>query len=404
MSSYERHAGSSRFVRELPVERTNPLDPPDQLSELREEAPLARLGYPDGSLGWLATSYELSRAVLRDDRFSAAMEVRRVAVEFPALESAYGHPAPPGSFVGLDPPEHTRYRRLLNREFTTNAVERLRPAIEVSVDQCVDAMRAAGPPRELVADFALPIPSLAISALLGVPAADRDYFNRLADIGSSVDSSGEEAAASRLELTAYLEGLVEIKRARPDQDLLTQLAQGDELTPEEIAGVGTLLLTAGFETTKSMLALGVLTLLVNRDQLDLLMADPALFDGAVDELLRYLSIVHLDVSRTATVEVPLGGEVIQPGEAVTVSLPAANRDPARFEDPDRFDVTRSAKGHLAFVHGIHACIGQHLARLEMRIALPRLFQSFPGLRLEASIEELEFGGLFYGVKSLPVGW
>jgi cytochrome P450 len=184
------------------------------------------------------------------------------------------------------------------------------------------------------------------------------------------------------------------------------ITSGEDLTDEEISGMGVLLLVAGHETTANMLGLGTLTLLTNPDQLAALRADPSLIDNTVEELMRFLTILQLGTIRTALEDVELAGRVVKAGETLSLSLPAANRDPERFSDPDKFDITRSANGHLSFGHGVHQCLGQQLARIEMRIAYARLFEEFPDLRLAVPVEEVplrtDMG--IYGVHELPVEW
>lgn len=399
-------SGAESVPVHLPTARTHPFDPPSDLGRFRERDTLCRLAYPDGHLGWLVTGYTLTRAVLADPRFSARLELRRSPVRWPAYDTVFGKPTPPGFFLAMDRPEHTRYRRLLAGQFTTRRIDQLIPRIEQIVEDQLDAMEHAGPPTDLVKTFASPIPSLVICELLGVPSADRTEFLRRARITGSLRSSAEEGEATRQEVTSYFRDLVQQKRLQPSDDLMSGLAGSTELTDEELAGVGHQLFIAGFETTANMLALGTFALLHHPGQRSLLNADTSLINNTVEELLRYLAILQFTVVRTALEDVELGGHLVKAKETVTISLPAANRDPDRFGDPDALDITRNASGHLAFGHGAHQCIGQHLARIEMRIGYGALFQRFPMLRLAVRSEDvpLRYDMATYGVYRLPVTW
>lgn len=397
---------TSSRVPSLPVERITPFDPPPELAQQRAASPLSRLRYPDGHLGWLVTGYHLARQVLSDPRFSARSELKRVPTARPGIEPFYGAPALPGWLVDMDAPEHTRIRRQLAKAFTAHRMRSLRPRIEVIVGDCLSAMGEAGDPVDLVEFFALPVPSLVICELLGVPYTERTGFQRDSATLFSLEATAEQAARAMADLEAFLTDLTAHKRRRPGEDLVSTLAADGELTTAEIAGVAALLLSAGHETTAGSLGLGVFALLNHPDQLARLTAEPGLADSAVEELLRYLTIFHFGVPRTPLEDVPLAGEVVRTGEAVTVSLPAANRDPERFADPDRLDIGRRQGGHLAFGHGVHQCIGQNLARTEMRMAFPALFRRFPSLRLAVPPEQVPLGrdNGFYGVHRLPVHW
>ncbi|GAA5165998.1 cytochrome P450 [Pseudonocardia eucalypti] len=373
-----------------------PFDPPAGLTGL---AGLTRMTYPDGHVGWLATGHRAARTVLADPRFSARYELMHHP--FPGAGSGTLTPAPPGDMLGVDPPEHTRYRRLLAGRFSVRRMRLLTERAEQLTGQHLDAMDRAGPPVDLVAEFARPIPALMICELLGVPYADHEYFQRHAATVNRHEATEEQRATAYLEIQGYLRELVAAKRAAPTDDLLGDLTTSD-LDDEELAGVGTLLLGAGLDTTTNMIALGVFALLRWPEQLAALLADP---DRAVEELLRYLSIVPFLV-RAALADVALDGHLVKAGETVTVAVPAANRDPIRFADPDTLDVARRATGHLAFGHGVHQCLGQQLARMQMRVAYPALFARYPGLRLAVPPEQvpLRTDMDIYGVHRLPVAW
>jgi cytochrome P450 len=383
----------------LPVERPSSLDPP---TELRDRGPLSRLKFADGTVGWLVTTHSLTRAVLADPRFSARGELRKS----PIRDNLNDEPTKPGMFITQDAPEHTRYRRLLTGQFTVRRMNKLIPRIQEITDQHVEHLRAQGSPADLVRHFALPIPSLVICEILGVPYADREHFQhnsaRLLDLTTSM----AEVKASIEAIEDFLLDLVRGKRTRPGDDMLSGLAADSDLSDEEISTMGLLLLIAGHETTANMLALGTFTLLTNPDQLALLRSDPSLTDNAVEELLRYLTIVHFGTTRTALEDVELAGQVIKAGEPIAISLPAANRDPMRFVDGDRLALNGTPAGHVAFGHGIHQCLGQQLARIEMRIGFSTLLRGFPTLKLAVAPEEVPMRDnmAVYGVHELPVTW
>ncbi|TDE54638.1 cytochrome P450 [Nonomuraea mesophila] len=383
----------------LPTARTDPFDPPDGLGGLR---PLTRLEYPDGHLGWLAVGYTAVRAVLSDPRFSTRPELKHEPVTSGLGQLGAGL-AQPGMFVHMDPPRHTRYRRLLTGQFTLARMRRLQPRIEKLTEEQLDVLARHGSPADLVIGFAVPIPSLVICELLGVPYADRERFQRDSAIMMRGTSASEDVISAYTSMYAFLGELLTAKRAAPTGDLISDLLATEELTDEELINLCLLLLVAGHETTTDMIALGAYCLLTKPDQLSHLHADP---EAAVEELLRYLSIPHIGPIRVALEDIELEGQIIKAGESVTVSLPAANRDPNKFQHPNRLDLTRHAPGQLAFGHGIHQCLGQQLARIELRLAYSALFSRFPKLRLAVPPEEvpLRTDMLVYGVHRLPVAW
>ncbi|MHA4779030.1 cytochrome P450 [Streptomyces sp. MSC1_001] len=390
----------------LPTRRETPFDPPPELGRYRVDEPLRRLRYPDGHVGWLVTSHDLARRLLADPRFSARSELKRAPVARPGADPFFGAPALPGWLVDMDAPEHTKIRRRLAGKFTARRMKELRPDIERIVEDHLDAMDSSACPVDLVQAFALPVPSLTICELLGVPYEERAAFQRDSAILFSLEVTAEQATAAMDRLDGLLRELTEHKRRRPGDDLISTLALDGTLSTEEIAGVGVLLLTAGHETTASSLSLGTLALLSHPEQLERLTTDPALVDGAVEELLRYLTIFHFGVPRTPLEDVVIDGHVLRAGDSVTVSLSAANRDAQVFDAPDQLDVGRTAVGHLAFGFGPHQCLGQNLARIEMRVAFPALFHRFPGLSLAVALDEVPLSSDmgFYGVHRLLVSW
>ncbi|MEU0479664.1 cytochrome P450 [Streptosporangium sp. NPDC006013] len=397
----ESHAEAITF----PFGRPDPFTPPERLASLREERPVTPMTYPDGRVGWLVTSYPAVRSILADPRFSSRRELLNVPVPFPLMQEMR-RPADPGMFIRMDPPDHTRYRKLLTAQFTVRRMKQLEPRIHEITEERLDAMEKAGPPQDLVREFALPIPSLVICELLGVPYSDREEFQQATAVLLNLESAVEDIRAAVARVAAFFARLIELKRAEPADDLLSGLVTGGELTDEELGNIGFLLLAAGHETTANMLGLGTFALLQHPDQLAALRADPSLIDNTVEELLRYLSIIHIGPIRAALEDVEVDGELIRAGEVVTLSVQAANRDPSRFTDPDRLDITHPASGHLTFGHGLHQCLGQQLARVEMRTAFPMLFDRFPDLRLAIPAQEVRMRDTMsiYGVRELPVRW
>ncbi|MFE5630849.1 cytochrome P450 [Streptomyces sp. NPDC056543] len=391
---------SLHTVATLPTKRPAgcPFDPPAELIEARGHGPISRYTHPGGKPGWLITGYDLVRSVLADPRFSSRKELLNVVdFELP--------PAPPGEFLLMDEPQHSRYRKPLVGKFTVRRMRMLTERIEQITTDCLDAMERTGPPADLVAAFAKPIPTMVICEILGVPYEDRASFQEQIDTFMGGEVSDEELIAAYTATQEYLARLVTAKRAHPTDDVLSELTDSD-LTDEELKGISLILLAAGFDTTANMLSLGTFALLRHPAQLDALRADPALTDGAVEELLRYLSVAKTFM-RTALEDVEVGGQTIEAGTTVVLSYNTANRDPERFADPHVLDLGRQAAGHLAFSHGIHQCLGQQLARVEMRVAFRALVDRFPTLRLAVSAEEVglrpETADIF-GVKSLPVTW
>jgi cytochrome P450 len=386
--------------------RRNQFDPVPELAKLRAEAPLTRITLP-WTTAWLATRYREVRQILGDaTRFSNQGGGNRGP-----LQGSDSGDSPDrmrsGFLLGYDPPDHTRLRKLLTPEFTVARMRRLRPRVEAIVAQHLDAMAERGAPVDLVSAFALPVPSLVICELLGVPYADRDEFQRLSRDRLDISQDIEKRIAAGDAARAYMAGLISVQRRSPGDDMLGMLVRehGDDIDDQELTGVADLLLLAGHETTSNMLSLGTLLLLREPEQLAI-MRDPARVDAAVEELLRYLTVVHTVVPRIALTDVEIGGEVVKAGEVVLLSLPAANRDPALGDDLDHVDLTRAVTTHLAFGHGIHHCLGAPLARMEMRIAYPALFEKFPGLRIAVPFDEVEFRAFsaIFGLSSLPVAW
>ncbi|MFE9366391.1 cytochrome P450 [Streptomyces sp. NPDC006978] len=380
-----------------------PFDPPAELLEARRHGPLSSYTFPDGHVGWLVTGYDLVKSVLSDPRFSSRREfMRHPTVDYGGLEL----PAvPPGEFLLMDAPQHSRYRKPLMGKFTVRRMRLLTERVEQITAEHLDAMEASAPPADLVSAFAKPVPARVICELLGVPQADRDSFQAQFESFMDAEAQDEEAVAAYTTTRHRLGELVAAKRAHPTDDVLSELTDSD-LTDEELQGMALVLLAAGLDTTANMLALGTFALLRHPEQLDALRADPGLTDRAVEELLRYLS-VGKTFMRTALEDVRLGGRTVTAGSSLILSYNTANRDPERFADPHVLDFQRQERGHVAFGHGIHQCLGQQLARVEMRVGFPALVNRFPTLRLAVPAEDVvmrtELSDI-HGVQSLPVTW
>jgi cytochrome P450 len=390
-----------------PMERACPFDPPPEYAELRKADLLTRVRLWDGTTPWLLTRYADMRVVLSHPRFSAE-----------PLHPGYPHvfegrmvaDKADKSFLRLDAPEHDRLRRMVTREFTVRRVEQERPFIQGIVDKLIDNMVAGPNPVEFVGAFAQPLPTEVITHLLGVPYEDHEIFHRATRIQFGSNSTPDEVRASLVELMNYLGDLIDRKRAEPRDDVLSRLVvehlQPGHLDRQAMLNIARLLLSAGHQTTQNMTALGVLTLLQHPDQLAAIKRDPALIRGAVEELLRYSSILHIGARRVALEDIDVNGHLVREGEGVICAIPSANRDETLFPEPDRLDIERDAAPHVAFGYGIHQCLGQVLARVELQIVLRSLFDRLPDLRLAGDFDDLRFRHdmFVYGVHELPLTW
>ncbi|MEU0797493.1 cytochrome P450 [Amycolatopsis sp. NPDC005961] len=391
----------------LPVKRSCPFDPPDEYRARPGISPLAFDASPGPATGWLVTKLSDVRAVLADARFSHRNDLVALAVPPPFPMDAYApEPAAPGAFPKMDGAEHARYRKLIAKYFTVRRTRELVPAAERIAGELLDAMAAGGTEAELVAAYAEPLATRLMCELVGVPESDREELLHHLNVVARMHYSLEELIAAITIVGGTLERLVDAAFDDPGEDMLGELARTGELDRPELVNLAWALVGGGFDTTTNMLALGTFALFEHRDQLERLRADPALWPNAVEELLRYLTVSHLGASRAALEDVELGDQVIRAGETVVVALPAANRDPGRFPDPDRLDIGRATQGHVAFGHGVHQCIGQHLARFTMRVGFEALFTRFPALRLAVEQEQVPLRDdmLHYGVHALPVTW
>lgn len=401
----------------FPVPRGCPFAPPPEYERLREEAALVRAELPRG-WAWLVTRHAEAQQVLGDPRIStdpatpghpmAAMMAEAPSEEEQRIRARFQA----GQFIDMDPPRHGVYRRMLIPEFSVRRVREMRPGIQEVTDRLVDGMLKQGSSADLVEAFGMALPSMVTCRLLGIPDADRDFFqSRTREMIDAGVGSSRDGITAAMEVWNYLDDLIAKAGRRPGDDLVGRLVtarrETGELSHDEMVGMTFLLLVAGHETTANMIPLGVLTLLRDPGQLAGLRADPAGWPSAVEELLRYHSIVDwVGFDRVATEDMEIGGQVVRAGEGIFVLGASANRDPRVFERPDELDVRRGARNHVAFGYGVHQCLGQNLARAELEIAYRTLFERIPGLRVVGDDDELPFkyDRVVFGMGSLPVAW
>ncbi|ACC43166.1 cytochrome P450 [Mycobacterium marinum] len=399
-------------IPDYPMSRSAgcPFAPPPGVMALAAAKPLTRVRIWDGSTPWLITGYEQVRELFSDSRVSVDDRLPGFPHWNAGMLSTV-HKRPRSVFTA-DGEEHTRFRRMLSKPFTFKRVEALRPTIQQITDEHIDAMLAGPQPADLVAKLALPVPSLVISQLLGVPYEDAEMFQHHANVGLARYATGADTVKGAMSLHKYLAELVEAKMANPAEDAVSDLAErvkAGELSVKEAAQLGTGLLIAGHETTANMIGLGVLALLVNPDQAGILRdaQDPKIVANAVEELLRYLSIIQNGQRRVAHEDIHIGGETIRAGEGIIIDLAPANWDAHAFTEPDRLYLHRAgAERNVAFGYGRHQCVGQQLARAELQIVYRTLLQRIPTLTLATALEDVPFKDdrLAYGVYELPVTW
>jgi cytochrome P450 len=399
----------------MPRDSGCPFAPPPKLRELhaeqvRAEQPLTKVRIWDGTTPWIVTRYDDQRTLLADPRCS--VDLRRPG--FPYMNPAFREVAERGSepaFLNMDDPDHARIRRMISGAFTFKRIQAMRPSVQRMTDDFIDAMLAGPKPADLVHALALPLPSLVVSELLGIPYDDHEFFQTNSEIGLRHDADREEVAAAHHALLDYLDQQIQNRLTHPTDDLLSVLAErhkDGELTRRQAASMGLLLLGAGHETAANMITLGTALLLEHPDQLALIRDtdDPKILASAVEELLRYLTIIHIGNRRIALEDIEIGGHTIHAGEGIILPSITANWEEGHFPDPDRLDIHRDARRHQAFGYGIHQCLGQPVARLELEVVFGTLFNRIPTLRLATDVEKLPFkyDGIVYGLYELPVTW
>jgi cytochrome P450 len=403
MSTTSEVSETALPVLPLPRAARCPLAPPAVFANWRQEPGLRRVMY-HGQPAWVVSRYQDIRDALLDPRLSAKT-IPEAIMPTDADNNV------PVMFARTDDPEHHRLRRMLTSNFTFRRCESMRPQIQELVDHYLGEMIAGGPPADIVREFALPVPSMVIALLLGVPPDDLGLFQHHTTVGLDTRTSDEERGRAFGEMYAYIQELVHRKETEPGDDLISRLvieyvATG-QLDHETAAMTSVIMMQAGHETTANMISLGTVALLQHPDVYARLghTDDRAVIANIVEELMRYLSIVHSQVDRVATEDLTLGGQPIRAGDFVVMNLPAGNWDTDFVDNPESFEADRNTRGHLAFGYGVHQCIGQNLARVEMQVAFATLARRLPGLRLAVSEDELSFKDAdIYGMKELPVGW
>jgi cytochrome P450 len=402
-----------------PMERaaTCPFNPPPELQALQAETPITRVRLADGTTPWLVTGYADQKAVLADPRVSSdatrpGYPIGREGDPYETEEAPPEDEERPGiGFILMDDPEHARLRRMVTAPFMVKRIEAMRPAVQKIVDDLLDEMLAGPKPVDLVEAFALPVPSLVISELLGVPYGDHEFFQEQSTIIVNRFTTDAQRRGAMGALVGYLGKLMGEKMQSPGEDLLSGLVpriEKGEISVIDAAQIGMLLLIAGHETTANMIALGTLALLEHPEQLKLLQEtdDPKLIARAVEELLRFLHITHSGRRRVALEDMEIGGTTVRAGEGLIMANDIGNRDPRVFAEPDRLDLTREARNHVAFGFGVHQCLGQSLARMELQVVYGTLYKRIPTLALAGAIADVPFkhDASVYGVYELPVTW
>ena len=385
-----------------------PYDPGPEVRELMAKSPVNKVRLPDDSTAWLVTGFNETREVMIDQRYSRALV-------FAPGRQVYGVEATlADGMIAMDPPEHTRLRKLVAGAFTEKRIQTLRPRVARIVDDLIDAMLAGPRPADLSHSFSLMVPASVICVLLGVPIADVDRFHAWSNvIFGDWSRSRDEITGAYGAMGGYMSELIAQKRKAPEDDLISVLIDARDsagkLTELELVKFCIGLLAAGHETTANSINMSFLALCQHPDELARLRADPGLIPTAVEELLRYVIISgsgFVPLARITREEVCLGGVTIPPGETVLPSFNVGNRDPAAFDDPDRLDVGRAPKTHLGFGAGPHHCLGAQLARMELQEAFRGLLPRLPGLRMAVPMSELEFraGQTIASMRELPVTW
>lgn len=382
-----------------PMQRDDPLHPPTPYRELRERGAVVKAEMRDtGQKVWLITRYREAMQILLDTRFSS--DCTRPG--FPVKRT-------PSALIRMDPPDHTKYRRMLSGEFSNRRMKELTPLIQGITDRLIDDMEATGQSGDLVKSLAKPLPSLVICHLLGVPDEDHEFLQDQTTEALRTDATAEEIDAAVDNLGSYMEDIVSSKIGGSDDDILCRLLNkhyaSGHCSIETVADLARLLLVAGHVTTVNMIGIGLLTLLENPDQLAELRSGLRGIGETVEELLRFLSITAT-LARVASTDLVIGDTLIKKGDGVLVLLSSANRDEQVFRHANDFELTRDDSQHLAFGWGPHLCLGAPLARLELQIVFSTLLNRFKEIKLNTDFSNIPFRHkvLIYGVQSLPIRW
>jgi cytochrome P450 len=397
---------AGRSPRSYPFSRIR-LDPDPQYAELRRSEPVCRVQLPFGQPAWLVTDYLLTKSVLGDARFSRAAAVGR---DNPR-ESVADVSQVAESLLSMDPPEHTRIRKLVGKAFTPRRVEELRPRAADIACRLLDDMVAGGPPADLVECFSFALPAIMICELLGIPESDRYAFRSWADATvSTTTTTPVQEQDAYLQLVTYLAGLFEERRARPSDDLLTGLVQArdndDHLSESELLVLAMALLVAGYETTARQITNMTYTLLTHPVQLRQLRQRPELLPGAIEEMLRFNVFGSAINARIATTDIEVGSVLVRAGEPVLCSRSSANRDETVFSRADELDFGRDPNPHVAFGYGPHFCLGANLARMELQVALGSILSRLPHVQMAVPEESLNWhvGTVMRGLAAFPITW
>ncbi len=398
------------FKDDFPFARgADALVPPAEYAYFRQEEPIRQVRLWNDQRAWLFTRWADVREVLANNAFSADPEQPGYPTTSPA-RGAELHSRK--TFINMDPPDHTRLRRMLTREFMVKRVSQMKPLIETLMAELFDALERRGPGTDIIEVVTKPLPANVISAMLGVPREDFARLGHLSEIRNSHSAAPEEIRAAATEMVEHLTRIITEKMpvAETEEDLLCRLIVAQintgELEVIEAARLSALLYLAGHETTTNQMGLGLLSFFRFPEQMEKLKQDPTLLAQAVEEMLRHSTITHLNSARVAKEDVVVSGQLIRKGEAVYPNVAAANYDPAVFENPESFDITRAENPHMAFAYGIHQCLGQPLARLELSVFFGEVFRRFPNLSCAIPDEDIRFitSAQTLSVISLPVNW
>jgi cytochrome P450 len=404
--------GPLREIPKITMDRKldHPFDPPPLLYQLRESGPVVRVISNGGTPAWIVTRYEDQKTLLSDPRLSSDQNLPNFPVAVEGIKKSQAELS--RTILTLDNPRHDVLRRMYGRDFTVKRITALRPAIQRHVDNLIDKMLSGPRPADFVASVALALPTLVIGDFLGVPYEDHQMFQDITNKIVSPELPAQELAGAAGELVEYVGGLLDTKRDDPQDDMLSRLAAywaAGEISRAEAIGAGMVLIPAGHETTANMITMSTIALLDHPDQLDQIRSgeNQGLIANAIEELLRYNHVTHYHRRRLALADIEIGGQLIPKGDGVILPGNLADRDPDAFPgDPDELDIHRQARHHLSFGYGIHQCLGQTLARVELQIVFSTLFRRIPTLDIAIPRDQIPFkSDLFvYGAHRLPVTW